>query len=99
MDAVHRLLAGGRPQVRTARGEEADEEAQVVEGHQSLGVDSTGAWAMGMLGDGKTQLIPPRHKEGPVDCAPQPWPSLGQSALVSSFSPSPQCGICLAQLS
>lgn len=36
VDAAHGLLAGGRPQVRTPWGEEADEEAQVVEGHQGL---------------------------------------------------------------
>lgn len=36
VDTAHGLLAGGRPQVRTPWGEEADEEAQVVEGHQGL---------------------------------------------------------------
>lgn len=36
VDTAHGLLAGGGPQVRTARGEEANEEAEVVEGHQGL---------------------------------------------------------------
>lgn len=36
VDTAHGLLAGGRPQVRTPWGEEADEKAQVVEGHQGL---------------------------------------------------------------
>ena len=36
VDAAHSLSASGRPEVGAPWGEEANEEAQVVEGHQGL---------------------------------------------------------------
>jgi hypothetical protein len=36
IDTAHSLLAGSRPCVCTSWGEESNEEAQVVEGHQGL---------------------------------------------------------------
>lgn len=58
VDAVHGLPAGGAAQVGTPRGEEANEEAQVVEGHQSLGGDGRPGKA-GTVPTADTQSGPP----------------------------------------
>lgn len=77
VDAAHSLLAGGRPQVRTPWGEEANEEAQVVEGHQGLERQKEGAlvqhWGGQREGPGPPRCqewagVPapagPRHRQG-----------------------------------
>lgn len=76
-DTAHSLLAGGGPQVRTARGEEAYEEAQVVEGHQGLERQMEGVLQRHSGGQRRRGLGPCRSR-GWAGAPITPGPRYGQ---------------------
>lgn len=109
VDAANSLLAAGRPQVRTPWGEEANEEAQVVEGHQ--GLERQTASCCRALGGGSQRrgcgpgaavrgqvplaLSPRYRQEYGWEGSPghSPWPA---QPLLSFPTRRQACGLCSA---